>query len=112
MNSTATILEQLERLSGRMEMARQKVQTGQSLDLDHLEAEIQHVCAGIAELPEAERSAFRRPLTGLMSELDDLTHLLRHGLDQLGRQLADSSQRRQAVAAYGQPGTPPRGSGR
>lgn len=103
------ILDQLDRISGRMELARRQVQTGQAVELTPLEAEIDHICADIAALPKDERVAFQRPLTGLISELDDLTQLLRIGLDRIAKDLAETSQRRQATAAYGKPNGPARG---
>ena len=102
-SSTALILDQLDRISGRMELARRQVQTGQAIELAPLEAEIDSICSDISALPPDERVAFRRPLTGLISELNDLTQVLRVGLERIGRELAETGQRRQATAAYGKP---------
>ena len=104
-SSTAIILDQLDRISGRMELARRQVQTGQPVELAPLEAEIEIICSDIAALPPDERVAFRRPLTGLISELNDLTQVLRVGLERIGRELAETGQRRQATAAYGKSGS-------
>ncbi len=93
-----------------MELARRQVQTGQAIELTPLEAEIDHICSNIAALPNDERVAFHRPLTGLISELDDLTQLLRAGLERIAKDLTENSQRRQATAAYGKPNGPSRGS--
>lgn len=114
LSSTAVILDQLERVSGRLEAARQLVRSGQPVVLDPIESEIGNICEAVAELPDAERSAFRRPLVGLMSELDDLSGLMREALNGMGQELGQSGQRRAAVSAYGktQAGGKPGGSGR
>lgn len=104
MSGTAALLDRLERISARMQGARRALQAGEAVDLAPVEEDIRAVCADIAEMPETERRAFRRPLVGLMSELDDLGQLLRRGLEEVGRQLGDTGQRRQALAAYGKSG--------
>lgn len=103
---TAAILDHLERISGRMQAARQSLLSGEAVDLAPVEQEIQGLCGEIGALPEAERQAFRRPLVGLIGELEELGGLLRKGLEEVGRQLGESGQRRQALAAYGRGGGP------
>lgn len=97
-----------------MEAVRRHVRAGDPVELAPLESEIAGICTDIQALPQGHREAFRRPLVGLMSDLDDLAAQLRAGLERLGRQIGETGQRRQAVAAYGKPGgqTGGRGGGR
>ncbi|OAB58007.1 hypothetical protein AY599_12035 [Leptolyngbya valderiana BDU 20041] len=114
MSKTATILDQLERVSGRLEAARQFVLAGEPVMLDPIEAEIRGICTAVAALPDGERNAFRRPLVGLLSELDDLSGQMREALERMGQELGHTSRRRAAVSAYGKldTGGKPGGSGR
>ena len=63
------ILEALEALRGVVEMGKDKLEEGQYIDMEMMQAKIDETCQEIAELEPEEAGEVREPLNDLLRDL-------------------------------------------
>ncbi len=63
------ILEALEALRGVVEMGKDKLEEGQYIDMEMMQAKIDETCQEIAELEPEEAGEVREPLNDLLKDL-------------------------------------------
>ena len=63
------ILEALEALRGVVEMGKDKLEEGQYIDMEMMQAKIDETCEEIAELEPEEAGEVREPLNDLLEDL-------------------------------------------
>ena len=70
------ILEALEALRGVVEMGKDKLEEGQYIDMEMMQAKIDETCQEIAELEPEEAGEVREPLNDLLKTFKRTQHIL------------------------------------
>ncbi|MEE8507267.1 MAG: hypothetical protein V3S40_13740 [Kiloniellales bacterium] len=101
MNTARTISEDLQIIGGSVARAQAEVETGQVIDLSPLETEVEILCSRVQQLPADEGQSFRPRLLTLIDEFGRLARTIEQKLKELKGTLGETSDRRQAISAYG-----------
>lgn len=109
-SKTELLRQDLHNVGSIVSAARSLIQTGQMVNLEPLEREVQRLCDQIIALPGIENAPLRPMMMSLIDELNKLAGEMRGHHAQLQEQLRELTARERATAAYVTPSSarPPR----
>ena len=92
---------ELEHLTETVQMARELVVTGEEIDLDGLEEEVERMCRAARAYQGQAGQELADLLRMLLADIDGLAADMRDQRDKLRAESDDNSVRQKAVRAYG-----------
>jgi hypothetical protein len=98
----------VEALSNVIMRARSELDSGNLVDLTAIEVGVNELCAQATTLSPSDGRTLRPRLLSLMDDFEHLSKAIEGRLDDLKRELGDTSGRQNALRAYGKAPEPSR----